>query len=266
GKDAVAAIVGANEKSDKGSESDADSHSGGRAKRGGADGKDDGDRRNGGKNESAESSDFPKGGAAHVQSGRKSGSDAGRPLKALVSEIEAEVRRFFFGILSGSRAANGAVQGEAAVTDTEASDAAYDVSAKPALERREGGVLTLFNHRGFSPGASWIQLPFEISLDGGAETGSGVLRFFLDVRQKKAEKCTAMLDFGGKFYCFVIYLHKGRVLYAVSGEECTGESALLEKALEAAFGGKSFSVERAEAGVLSGFYEEDCISAARGSV
>lgn len=266
GKDAVAAIVGANEKSDKGSESDADSHSGGRAKRGGADGKDDGDRRNGGKNESAESSDFPKGGAAHVQSGRKSGSDAGRPLKALVSEIEAEVRRFFFGILSGSRAANGTVQGEAAVTDTEASDAAYDVSAKPALERRKGGVLTLFNHRGFSPGASWIQLPFEISLDGGAETGSGVLRFFLDVRQKKAEKCTAMLDFDGKFYCFVIYLQKGRVLYAVSGEERTGESALLEKALEAAFGGKSFSVERAEAGVLSGFYEEDCISAARGSV
>jgi len=56
------------------------------------------------------------------------------------------------------------------------------------------------------------------------------------------------------------------VLYAVSGEERAGESALLEKALEAAFGGKSFSVERAEAGVLSGFYEEDCISAARGSV
>ena len=262
GKDAVAAIVGANEKSDKGSESDADSHSGGRAKRGWADGKDDGDRRNGGKNESAESSDFSKGGAAHVQSG----SDAGRPLKALVSEIEAEVRRFFFGILSGSRAANGTVQGEAAVTDTEASDAAYDVSAKPALERRKGGVLTLFNHRGFSPGASWIQLPFEISLDGGAETGSGVLRFFLDVRQKKAEKCTAMLDFGGKFYCFVIYLHKGRVLYAVSGEERTGESALLEKALEAAFGGKSFSVERAEAGVLSGFYEKSGISVVRGSV
>jgi len=51
GKDAVAAIVGANEKSDKGSESDADSHSGGRAKRGGADGKDDGDRRNGGEKE-----------------------------------------------------------------------------------------------------------------------------------------------------------------------------------------------------------------------
>ena len=100
GKDAVAAIVGANEKNDKGSESDADSHSGGRAKRGGADGKDDGDRRNGGKNESAESSDFPKGGAAHVQSGRQSGSDAGRPLKELVSEIEAEVRRFFCGMLS----------------------------------------------------------------------------------------------------------------------------------------------------------------------
>nr|WP_180485362.1 hypothetical protein [Treponema socranskii] len=56
------------------------------------------------------------------------------------------------------------------------------------------------------------------------------------------------------------------MLYAVSGEECTGESALLEKALEAAFGGKSFSVERVKAGVLSGFYEEDCISAARGSV
>jgi len=172
-----------------------------------------------------------------VQSGRKSGSDAGRPLKALVSEIEAEVRRFFCGLLS-----------------------------ERAFEQSEGGVLTLFNHRGFFSGASWIQIPFEISLDGGAKTGSGVLRFFADTRQKKAEKCTVALDFAGQFYYFVIYLHKECVLYAASGEERAGESAVLKKALEAAFGGKSFSVERAEAGVLSGFYEEDCISAARGSV
>ena len=259
-KDAVAAIVGENEKSDKDSESDADSQSGGRAKRGGADGKRGG--RAGGERAGGKRRDGQSG-------GKNENIFDTRPLsKETVSEIEAEVRRFFFGILSGSKAANGAVQGEAAVTDTEASDAAYDVSAKPALERREGGVLTLFNHRGFSSGASWIQLPFEISLDGGAKTGSGMLRFFVDVRQKKAEKCTVTLDFGGQFYYFVIYLHKerSRVLYAASGEERAGERALLKKALEAAFGGKSFSVERTESGVLSGFFEESGISVVRGSV
>ena len=239
GKDAVAAIVGENEKSDKDSESHADSQSGGRAKRGGADGKRGSDPQNGGKNESAEEGGFVKEGKS-VQSGRQSGSDAGRPLKALISEIEAEVRRFFCGLLSGR-----------------------------ALEQSEGGVLTLFNHRGVSSGASWIQLPFEISLDGGAQTGKGVLRFFTDARQKKAEKYTATLDFAGQFYYFVIYLHKERcrVLYAASGEEHAGEeSALLKKALETAFGGKSFSVERAEAGMLSGFYEKSGISVVRGSV
>ncbi len=236
GKDAVAAIVGANEKSDKGSESDADSHSGGRAKRGGADGKRGSDPQNGGKNESAEEGGFVKEGNS-VQSGRQSGSDAGRPLKALVSEIEAEVRRFFCGMLSGR-----------------------------ALEQSEGGVLTLFNHRGFSSGAGWIQIPFEISFDGGAKAGSGVLRFFTDVRQKKAEKCTVTLDFGGQFYYFVIYLQKGRVLYAVQGTDSADESAALEKALEAAFGGKSFSVERSDGSALSGFYEKSGISVVRGSV
>ena len=264
-KTSVAAIVGENEKSDKDSESDADSQNGGRAKRGGADGKRGSDPQNGGKNESAEEGGFVKEGNS-VQSGRQSGSDAGRPLKALVSEIEAEVRRFFCGTLSGKRAANGAVQGKTATIDTEASDAAYDVRAERALEQREGGVLTLFNHRGFSSGAGWIQIPFEISFDGGAKTGSGVLRFFTDVRQKKAEKCTVTLDFGGQFYYFVIYLQKGRVLYAVQGTDSADESAALEKALEAAFGGKSFTVQQAEAGALSGFYEKSGISVVRGSV
>ena len=233
-KTSVAAIVGENEKSDKDSESDADSQNGGRAKRGGADG--------------------------------KRGIDTDRPLKALVSEIEAEVRRFFCGTLSGKRAANGAVQGKTATIDTEASDAAYDVRAERALEQRECGVLTLFNHRGFSSGAGWIQIPFEISFDGGAKTGSGVLRFFTDVRQKKAEKCTVTLDFGGQFYYFVIYLQKGRVLYAVQGTDSADESAALEKALEAAFGGKSFTVQQADGSALSGFYEKNGISVVRGSV
>ena len=183
------------------------------------------------------------------------------------------MRRFFCGVLSGVRDANSAVQCEAAATDTEA----CDVRAEPALEQGkivgdrpltggESGVLTLFNHRGFSSGASWIQIPFEIALDGGAKTGSGVLRFFADTRQKKAEKCTVTLDFGGQFYCFVIYLHNGRVLYAVSGAKLADESAILEKAFEAAFGGKAFIVERAESGALSGFYEEGGIAAVRGSV
>ena len=89
-----------------------------------------------------------------------------------------------------------------------------------------------------------------------------------DARHKKAEKYTATLDFGGQFYYFVIYLHKerSRVLYAASDEGRADESALLEKALKAAFGGKSFSVERVESGVLSGFYEESGISVVRGSV
>ena len=233
-KDAVAAIVGENEKSDKDSEGDAASQSGSRAERRDADG--------------------------------KRGIDTGRPLKALVSEIEAEVRRFFCGTLSGKRAANGAVQGKTATIDTEASDAAYDVRAERALEQRECGILTLFNHRGFSSGAGWIQIPFEISFDGGAKTGSGVLRFFTDVRQKKAEKCTVTLDFGGQFYYFVIYLQKGRVLYAVQGTDSADESAALEKALEAAFGGKSFTVQQADGSALSGFYEKSGISVVRGSV
>lgn len=233
-KDAVAAIVGENEKSDRGAESDADSQSGGRAERGGADKKSGSDPQNGGKNENAGESDLLRR-AVSLQDG----IDTGRPLKQLIPEIEAEVRRFFCGILSGR-----------------------------ALEQSEGGVLTLFNHRGFSSGASWIQLPFEISLDGGDKTGNGVLRFFADARHKKTEKYTATLDFGGQFYYFVIYLHKerSRVLYASSGEEREGESALLKKALEAAFGGKSFSVERTESGVLSGFFEESGISVVRGSV
>ncbi|MGI5106012.1 hypothetical protein H0R94_03085 [Treponema socranskii] len=246
-KTSVAAIVGENEKSDKDSESDADSQNGGRAKRGGADGK---------RGSRAERRDADG----------KRGIDTDRPLKALVSEIEAEVRRFFCGTLSGKRAANGAVQGKTATIDTEASDAAYDVRAERALEQREGGILTLFNHRGFSSGAGWIQIPFEISFDGGAKTGSGVLRFFTDVRQKKAEKCTVTLDFGGQFYYFVIYLQKGRVLYAVQGTGSADESAALEKALEAAFGGKSFSVERSDGSALSGFYEKSGISVVRGSV
>ena len=264
-KTSVAAIVGENEKSDTGFESDDASQSGSRAERRDADGKRGSDPQNGGKNESAEEGGFVKEGNS-VQSGRQSGSDAGRPLKALVSEIEAEVRRFFCGTLSGKRAANGAVQGKTATIDTEASDAAYDVRAERALEQREGGILTLFNHRGFSSGAGWIQIPFEISFDGGAKTGSGVLRFFTDVRQKKAEKCTVTLDFGGQFYYFVIYLQKGRVLYAVQGTDSADESAALEKALEAAFGGKSFTVQQAEAGALSGFYEKSGISVVRGSV
>jgi len=142
-KDAVAAIVGENEKSDKDSESDADSQSGGRAKRGGADGKRGSNPQNDGKNESAGESDF-FGRAALLQGGfvkegnsvqgrRQSGSDAGRPLKALVSEIEAEVRRFFYGVLSGTKAVNGATQGETAANDTEASDVAYDARAETAL-------------------------------------------------------------------------------------------------------------------------------------
>ncbi|MGI5096414.1 hypothetical protein IZU27_01915 [Treponema socranskii] len=233
-KTSVAAIVGENEKSDKDSEGDAASQSGSRAERRDADG--------------------------------KRGIDTDRPLKDLVSDIEAEVRRFFCGTLSGKRAANGAVQGKTATIDTEASDAAYDVRAERALGQREGGVLTLFNHRGFSSGAGWIQIPFEISFDGGAKTGSGVLRFFTDVRQKKAEKCTVTLDFGGQFYYFVIYLQKGRVLYAVQGTDSADESAALEKALEAAFGGKSFSVERSDGSALSGFYEKSGISVVRGSV
>jgi len=239
-KDAVAAIVGENEKSDKGSGSDADSQSGGKAERGGADEK-SGGRQNDGKDENAGERDLSRhaallqDGGTHIQSG----SDEGRPLKELVSEIEAEVRRFFCGILSGR-----------------------------ALEQSEGGVLTLFNQRGFSLGASWIQLPFEISLDGGDKTGNGVLRFFADARQKKAEKYTATLDLGGQFYYFVIYLHKerGRVLYGTSFAPRADESAMLEKALEAAFAGKAFSVERAESGALSGFFEDGGISVVRGSV
>ena len=233
-KDAVAAIVGENEKNDRGAESDADSQSGGRAERGGADKKSGSDPQNGGKNENAGESDLSRR-AISLQDG----IDTERPLKDLVPEIESEVRCFFCGVLSGR-----------------------------TLEQSEGGVLTLFNHRGFSSGASWIQLPIEISLDGGDKTGNGILRFFADARQKKAEKYAATLDFGGQFYYFVIYLHKerNRVLYAASGEERAGERALLKKALEAAFGGKSFSVERTESGVLSGFFEKSGISVVRGSV
>ena len=269
-KNAVAAIVGENEKSDKGSESDTAFQNGERTESGGADGKSGG--RAGGERAGGKRGDGQSG-------GKNENIFDTRPLsKETVSEIEAEVRRFFSGILSGLPA-DGTQDGGAESTDAAGGAGSYEArgeaddvhggkGAGRTLERTEGGVLTLFNHRGFSSGASWIQLPFEISLDGGAKTGSGMLRFFVDVRQKKAEKCTVTLDFGGQFYYFVIYLHKerSRVLYAASGEERAGERALLKKALEAAFGGKSFSVERTESGVLSGFFEESGISVVRGSV
>ena len=275
GKDAVAAVIGENEKRDKGSESNAASQNGERTESGGADGKSGGragGERAGGKREDGQSG------------GKNENISHTRPLsKETVSEIEAEVRRFFSSILSGlpvDGGRDGSTQdGGAESADTAGGAGSYEARGEAddvhggkragrMLEQAEGGVLTLFNHRGFSSGATWIQLPFEISLDGGVKTGSGVLRFFVDVRQKKAEKCTATLDFGGQVYYFVIYLHKerGRVLYGTSFAPRADESAMLEKALEAAFAGKAFSVERAESGALSGFFEDGGISVVRGSV
>lgn len=98
-----------------------------------------------------------------------------------ITEITAEVKQFFGGIFAGTI---------------------------PGSESRPG-LLTLFNHRGFigdkEPCGSWIQIPFEVSLGGGASQGKGMLRCFFDKERKKSGKFAIKIDFHMKSYFFVLY-------------------------------------------------------------
>jgi hypothetical protein len=104
---------------------------------------------------------------------------------SLLNEITAEVKQFFEGIFTGTI---------------------------PGAESPRG-LLTLFNHRGFKnakePGGSWIQIPFEVSLAGGASKGNGILRCFFDNERKKSEKFAVKIDFYVKSYFFVLYYLNG---------------------------------------------------------
>jgi hypothetical protein len=99
-------------------------------------------------------------------------------------EISKEVTRFFKGVFDGT------IPG----------------SAVP------GGFLTVFNHRGFSgkgsDGGIWVQIPFDISLDGGLQYGDGMLRCFLQKNHQIYKKIVVKVDFGMKSYSFVLYFVK----------------------------------------------------------
>jgi hypothetical protein len=99
----------------------------------------------------------------------------------VITEITAEVKQFFGGIFAGTI---------------------------PGSESRPG-LLTLFNHRGFIDDkkscGSWIQIPFEVSLAGGASQGHGMLRCFFDNERKKSGKFAIKIDFHMKSYFFVLY-------------------------------------------------------------
>jgi hypothetical protein len=96
-------------------------------------------------------------------------------------DIADEVHRFFTGIFKGTVPPGGASE----------------------------GFFTAFNHHGFTRGkidvGSWIQIPFDISLDGGMRQGKGILRCFLQKGYQKNKKFVIKVNFGVKLYFFVLY-------------------------------------------------------------
>ncbi len=166
-------------------------------------------------------------------------------------DIADEVRRFFTGIFSGT------------------------IPAEPA----SGGVLTVFNHRGFckgeTPGGTWIQIPFDIFLDGGTREGKGLLRCFLEENHQKSEKFVVKLDFAVKSYFFVLYyLHMGckKIRFCsipdTSISERENQKSLLKTLLADIFHcDEEIQVEWAESDSLSGFCTDtEYISVVRGAV
>ncbi len=88
-------------------------------------------------------------------------------------------------------------------------------SASPSASPSAGfqtGLLTLFNHSGFSrkalsPCASWIKIPVEYSFGGGCKKIKGNIMLYLRPDEKKVEKICGNVTFFEKNYKFVVLLN-----------------------------------------------------------
>jgi hypothetical protein len=190
-------------------------------------------------------------------SGRKRNSEhkkiihtADNADSSLISEITDEVRQFFGGIFAGSI---------------------------PGPESRQG-LLTLFNHRGFKDdkesGGSWVQIPFEVSLAGGASHGNGMLRCFFDNGRKKSGKFAVKIDFYMKSYFFVLYYINGvckKIRFCIDPyDEIHNDPELKNQfytLLQNIFHGDTpVETEWADSDILSGFCTEpEPVSVVRGN-
>lgn len=76
------------------------------------------------------------------------------------------------------------------------------------------GVLTLFNHLGFSFGkgenfGSWIKVPFEFSYKKEeVKNGTGSINLFLENEKKVVKKCVILFNYYITKYLFVLYFSR----------------------------------------------------------
>ena len=173
------------------------------------------------------------------------------PTDSLVDGIADEVRSFF-GALLGGEVPQGAMPAD---------------------------TLALFNHRGFSHGkngnGTWIQLPFEMSIDGGKESGTGVLRCFTADNSEKNGFFSVKIDFSLKSFYFALYYKSEgcrRIRYSVlpcgSPQETAEQKIRLQTLLQNAFHGECrVEAEWAEPETISAFCTDfGTIPVIRGSV
>jgi hypothetical protein len=183
--------------------------------------------------------------------GRTPELSPGMQSDSLVDGIADEVRSFF-GALLGGKVLQGASQ---------------------------AGTLALFNHRGFSHGkdenGTWIQLPFEMSIDGGKETGNGILRCFTAENTEKNGFFSVKIDFSLKSFYFALYYKTEgcrRIRYSVlpcgSPRETAEQKIRLQTLLQKAFHGECrVEAEWAEPDTISAFCTDfGTIPVVRGSV
>jgi hypothetical protein len=172
-------------------------------------------------------------------------------LKQNAEAIVEEVSRFFTGVFSGK------------------------IPAEPVSE----GILTIFNHSGFSEGTdsfgSWIQVPFVLSLDNGRHQGKGVLRCFLGGDYQKNKKFIVKIEFNMKSYFFVLYYLNSEyrkicfsVIPSISIAEFEKQKSQLEKLFQNILHYKGkIEIEWADPNTLSGFCTDmQPVSVVRGNV
>lgn len=132
----------------------------------------------------------------------------------------------------------------------------------PGGSNREG-MLTVFNHRGFfrddSRRGSWIQIPFEISLDGGNKQGKGLFRCFLEKDFQKDKKIVIKIDFDVKSYFFVLYYNQGlckKIRFRVFPDSLKTEREKLKKNLQILLK----NIFHCDEGIQIGWGDPDCLS------
>ncbi len=103
------------------------------------------------------------------------------------------------------------------------------------------GILSLFNHRNSAgteiPFKSWVIIPFEF--DANSIAGTGVIRLFLNLEKKIAEKLVITFKINGKFLVFALYFKCKKVVklafasdsQSLSGREETETMRALGKML-----------------------------------